>query len=235
MHYRSAAMAAAMWACHLAGCIYTPINPSLPSLSKHFILENTRSRFFICSSATLPDTDSVPDGVRIIVVDTVTLHPSSHFVSCSPRFSATDAPSSQASLPDLFYDGIDNKSLLELQQLLEQALGHRAAQPDDVAYYIHTSGSTGKPKCVVHVHSSLDWHSHVTLLGSGLTRVDDVCLQAADCSFDLHIRDIFCFISTGGHVITIPSAALTDMQLLCDLFQRHRCNLHVYSCSSCRL
>ena len=73
-----------------------------------------------------------------------------------------------------------------------------------LAYYIHTSGSTGKPKCVVHCHSSLDWHSHVTLIGSGLTRVDDTCLQVADCSFDLHIRDIFCFLSTGANVVTIP-------------------------------
>ena len=110
----------------------------------------------------------------------------------------------------------------QLQQLLELALNHRATQPGDTAYYIHTSGSTGKPNGVVHVHSSLDWHSHVTLLGSGLTRADDVCLQVADCSFDLHIRDIFCFISTGGHIVTIPPAALTDMLLLCDLFRRYR-------------
>lgn len=219
MRRRSAAMAIAMWSCHLAGCIYTPINPTLPSLSKHFILENTGARFFICSPATLPNSDSVPDGVHIIVVDPVNLHSTLHSVSCSPRYIA---PSSQTSHPSLSYDGISDKSLPELQELLELALGYRAAQSDDVAYYIHTSGSTGKPKCVVHVHSSLDWHSHVTLLGSGLTRVDDVCLQAADCSFDLHIRDIFCFISTGGHVVTMPPSALTDMQLLCDIFQRYR-------------
>jgi hypothetical protein len=30
-------MAAAMWACHLAGCIYTPVNATLPALSKVWI------------------------------------------------------------------------------------------------------------------------------------------------------------------------------------------------------
>ena len=42
-------MVAAMWACHLAGCIYAPVNATLPALSKarasptnlrnHFILQ----------------------------------------------------------------------------------------------------------------------------------------------------------------------------------------------------
>jgi acyl-coenzyme A synthetase/AMP-(fatty) acid ligase len=120
---------------------------------------------------------------------------------------------------------LEDMKIADMQAFLTNALKGRSTQPTDTgvthafllyqcaqiaspfcsAYYIHTSGSTGKPKCVVHCHSSLDWHSHVTLLGSGLTRVDDTCLQVADCSFDLHIRDIFCFISTGAHVVTIPS------------------------------
>jgi non-ribosomal peptide synthetase component F len=119
--------------------------------------------------------------------------------------------------------------LADMQALLTLALNGRSTQPSDIgakcffffrrytqvtyhyflAYYIHTSGSTGKPKCVVHCHGSLDWHSHMTLLGSGLTRVDDTCLQVADCSFDLHIRDIFCFLSTGANIVTIPQGIRT--------------------------
>jgi non-ribosomal peptide synthetase component F len=200
-----------MWACHLAGCIYTPVHPTLPALSKRYILENTRAAFLLCSAAALPEPDAVPHGVRVIAVD-----PSTLCATCDSCASAT------LSLPPIDDHHVTSMSVTELKQLLEVALNGRVTQPGDTAYYIHTSGSTGKPKCVVHVHSSLDWHSHVTLLGSGLTRVDDVCLQVADCSFDLHIRDIFCFISTGGHVVTIPPAALADMQLLCDLFQRYR-------------
>lgn len=142
--------------------------------------------------------------------------------SSSTHSITTPSAAPHSAPPPLSDKEIEEASLVELQHVLDQTLCHRATQPCDTAYYIHTSGSTGKPKCVVHVHSSLDWHSHVTLLGSGVTRSDDVCLQVADCSFDLHIRDIFCFISTGGHVVSIPPAALTDMRLLCSLFLRHR-------------
>ena len=81
-------MAAAMWACHLAGCIYTPINATLPALSKRYILENTRTAFFICSAATLPEPDAVPEGVHIIVVDTDTLRAASPPLPLSPSVAA---------------------------------------------------------------------------------------------------------------------------------------------------
>ena len=212
-------MVAAMWASHLAGCVYTPINPSLPAKSKRYILENTRARFFLCSPSTLPEAGAAPDGVRVISIHPTTLRSALHETLAPERDNWHPLPSY---VPFLSDDDMDQKSLLDLQLHLELLLDHRVTQPDDVAYYIHTSGSTGTPKCVVHVHSSLDWHSHVTLLGSGLTRADDVCLQVADCSFDLHIRDVFCFISTGGHVVTIPPAALTDMEMLSECFERHR-------------
>ena len=62
----------------------------------------------------------------------------------------------------------------------------------------------------------------MTLLGSGLCRKDDVVLQVADCSFDLHLRDVYCFLSFGGHVVTVPAQALSDMDLLTELFYRHQ-------------
>ena len=48
---------------------------------------------------------------------------------------------------------------------------------EDRAYFIHTSGSTGQPKCVVHNQGSVDWHTHMTLIGSGLCQRNDVVLQ----------------------------------------------------------
>ena len=225
-------MAVAMWSCHLASCIYTPINATLPPLSKRYILDNTRASFYICSPSTLPEPAAIPSSIQIIVIDPVTLRAEPYPLSPTPARSILDSSSTHSitnpsaalhpASPPLSDKEIEEASLVELQHVLDQTLCHRVTQACDTAYYIHTSGSTGKPKCVVHVHSSLDWHSHVTLLGSGLTRSADVCLQVADCSFDLHIRDIFCFISTGGHVVSIPPAALTDMRLLCSLFLRHR-------------
>lgn len=212
-------MVASMWASHLSGCVYTPINPSLPAKSKRYILENTRARFFLCSPSTLPEAGALPDGVRVIIIHPTTLRSALHEPFAPQRDNSHPSP---LCVPFLSDEEMEEKSLLDLQLHLDRLLDHRVTQPDDVAYYIHTSGSTGTPKCVVHVHSSLDWHSHVTLLGSGLTRADDVCLQVADCSFDLHIRDVFCFISTGGHVVTIPSVALTDMEVLSECFERHR-------------
>ena len=154
--------------------------------------------------------------VVVILIDVTTLailHPSLPPLPCTARIAPWSCLTEQQ---------LAGMTLADMQALLALGLNGRSTQPTDTgtvhtfftlltcltrfssAYYIHTSGSTGKPKCVVHCHSSLDWHSHMTLLGSGLTCVDDTCLQVADCSFDLHIRDIFCFLSTGAHVVTIP-------------------------------
>ena len=95
------------------------------------------------------------------------------------------------------------------------------ARPTEQAYYIYTSGSIGHPKGVMHTHGSVNWHMHVTLLGSGLCRANDCVLQVADCSFDLHMQDVFCFLSFGGHVVTVPQQALVDMELLTPLCTHH--------------
>jgi hypothetical protein len=115
-------------------------------------------------------------------------------------------------LPDDLWPDAAAMTLEEVRAALD-ALLPAACAPNDSAYYIHTSGSTGRPKCVHHVHSALDWHTHATLIGGGLCLDDDVILQVADCSFDLHIRDIFCGLSFGAHIVTIPPEALLDMDL----------------------
>ena len=40
-------MAAAMWACHLAGCIYTPVNATLPAVSKARTANPFKQIFFL--------------------------------------------------------------------------------------------------------------------------------------------------------------------------------------------
>ncbi len=67
---------------------------------------------------------------------------------------------------------------------------------DDVFALSMTRGGGGSfaiscGSAVGHNHGSLDWHTHMTLIGSALCRADDCVLQVADCSFDLHIRDVF--------------------------------------------
>jgi hypothetical protein len=107
-------MAVSIRACHLAGCIHTPINATPPALSKRYILEYTRTRFFTCSASTLLEPDAVPDGVHIIVIDTATLRTTSPPLPQSPSAAPPFPPP-----PPLSDDDIAEKSLSQLQQLLE--------------------------------------------------------------------------------------------------------------------
>uniref|UniRef100_A0A7S4CMW6 AMP-dependent synthetase/ligase domain-containing protein n=1 Tax=Eutreptiella gymnastica TaxID=73025 RepID=A0A7S4CMW6_9EUGL len=195
---RGAGMVVCMWACQLAGGVYSPMNHTLPVDRKKFIMENTGSRVLLTEPEILAQwpAEAIPDGVLIVPLD------------------AHDQPLS----------GIDCSALPSQLHAIHEALEAllSPAQPSDYAYFIHTSGSTGQPKCVTHTQGSVDWHTHMTLLGSGLCRKDDVVLQVADCSFDLHLRDVYCFLSFGGHVVTVPAQALSDMDLLTELFYRHQ-------------
>ena len=181
---RGAGLVVCAWASLLAAGVYVPVNPTLPPDRKRFIFENTKSHVVLTEPGVAEglSSDAVPDDLIIVPLD------------------ATHAPLS----------GLDLSSLPTAVREVYTALESHApkAQSTDYAYFIHTSGSTGQPKCVVHNRGSVDWHTHATLLGSGLCRRDDVVLQAADCSFDLHVRDMFCFLSFGGHVVTMPQQVL---------------------------
>lgn len=82
------------------------------------------------------------------------------------------------------------------------------AEPDDtrLAYVIFTSGSTGRPKGVAVEHraavNTVLWRN--AFYGLGPT---DVNLQIPSFAFDSSVVDIFCTLSSGGHLV-IPEEAL---------------------------
>ncbi len=134
-------MAAAMWACHLAGCIYTPVNASLPALSKvrvinsrvqtclnllqRFIFENTRTKFLLCSPSTLPEPEAVPDNVVVILIDVTTL------TVLHPSLPSLPGASNIAPLACLTEQQLGDMKLGDMQIMLSRALNGRSTQPTD--------------------------------------------------------------------------------------------------------
>eukprot|EP00668_Euglena_longa_P003546 GGOE01004144.1.p1 GENE.GGOE01004144.1~~GGOE01004144.1.p1 ORF type:complete len:1545 (-),score=302.20 GGOE01004144.1:408-4817(-) len=191
---RGPGMLVCMWATQLAGGVYLPLPPCLPLDRKHFILESTKARVLL-TEPSLAKSCVIPHGVLVFSFN-------GHNVAGGPNSSP---------LPS---------SIFEIYHTLEAIL--QPTVPTDFAYFIHTSGSTGLPKCVMHDHGSVDWHTHMTLIGSGLCTAEDCVLQVADCSFDLHVRDVFCTMSFGGQVVTVSEEALRNLDEFTALFKRHR-------------
>ena len=152
---RGLPMVVGMWSAVLAGGIYVPVNPTLPADAMAFILTNTKARVIL----TTPDLaaawapTAIPAGVLIVTLDVVTGFP------CQPNHAGID------------WESVASLSGAAVQLALDAVVP--PTRSSDSAYYIHTSGSTGRPKCVHHNHAALDWHSHETLVGSGLWK-DDV-------------------------------------------------------------
>ncbi|CAF3978115.1 unnamed protein product, partial [Adineta steineri] len=91
-------------------------------------------------------------------------------------------------------------------------------RPDNIAYIIFTSGSTGKPKAVQVRHKNF-----IQLMRS-LVRVDvlnenDIIMQIARCSFDLHIQDIIGTLIAGGLLVMPHLGGTIDFDYLINVIK----------------
>jgi amino acid adenylation domain-containing protein len=102
--------------------------------------------------------------------------------------------------------------LLEIENLF---LSHYSTKKpfveiiDSGAYVIYTSGTTGNPKGILMGHRALlnliHWQNRETKLGP-----QNITLQFAPLSFDVHFQEIFSTLTTGGELVLIEDEKRRD-------------------------
>ncbi|CAF1489270.1 unnamed protein product, partial [Didymodactylos carnosus] len=119
-------------------------------------------------------------------------------------------------------------SFLNLEQLLIEAatrfsdqrlsiLANIESLADDIAYILFTSGSTGKPKAAAfrHKHFISCIYSCVAV---SIMDDTDVFLQIAQCSFDVHLKEILGCTILGGTLIMLHPNGNLEMDYLSQVF-----------------
>ncbi|CAF1420302.1 unnamed protein product [Adineta ricciae] len=91
--------------------------------------------------------------------------------------------------------------------------------PDSIAYVIFTSGSTGVPKAVQVRHrnfcSSID-----SMIEVGSFSKNDIILQMARCSFDIHVKDLIGTLIVGATLVMLHPDGILDLEYMADIFNR---------------
>jgi amino acid adenylation domain-containing protein len=96
----------------------------------------------------------------------------------------------------------------------EGPLPGSGGRPDDLAYLIYTSGSTGRPKGVEVLHRGVVNCLNATERLLGFTRADTL-LAVTTISFDIHAKQLFLPLATGGVVDVVePDVARDGKRLL---------------------
>ncbi len=94
-------------------------------------------------------------------------------------------------------------------------------QAADVAYMIYTSGSTGKPKGV-QVPQGCVWNFlHSMQQQPGFADQDRI-LAITSLSFDISVLELYLPLITGGEVVIVEQAAVSDGVRLLELVKQHR-------------
>ena len=81
-------------------------------------------------------------------------------------------------------------------------------------YVMFTSGSTGEPKGVVITRGCIDAFLGWMLAEQQFARGAEVFLNQAIFSFDLSVMDTWCCLATGGTLVSLTAADLTDYRRL---------------------
>ncbi|CAF4058212.1 unnamed protein product, partial [Adineta steineri] len=88
----------------------------------------------------------------------------------------------------------------------------------DMAYIIFTSGSTGTPKAAQVWHQSFIHLIHSLVRGDVLNK-NDIIMQIARCSFDLHIQDIIGTLIAGASLVIPYLGGMIDFDYLIDVIK----------------
>ncbi|CAF4312952.1 unnamed protein product, partial [Adineta steineri] len=91
--------------------------------------------------------------------------------------------------------------------------------PDNMAYIIFTSGSTGTPKPAQLRHRNFT-QSIQSLVHVDIFNKNDIIIQMARCSFDLHVQEILGTLIIGATVIMLHPQGNYDFEYLSMLMER---------------
>jgi amino acid adenylation domain-containing protein len=176
-----------------AGCVFVPLDPSIPEKRLEAMLAEVPPEWFLIESRFLGILEHVASGsaatARVVCVDNAVV----------PR-------TEQSSLVQMdTYASFNNKENPKT-----------VFQPDDVCYVFFTSGSTGKPKGIAGRLKGIDhfikWEIKALGLGEG-TRVSQLTTPA----FDAVLRDIFVPLCSGGTICIPPGRdTILDIKKLID-------------------
>ncbi|UJR24336.1 hypothetical protein I4U23_027303, partial [Adineta vaga] len=98
--------------------------------------------------------------------------------------------------------------------------------PKDVAYVIFTSGSTGIPKAVQVRHENFT-HCMRTLTYINNFNTDDIAVQMARCSFDIHVQEIFGILTYGATLVMLHPRGTMDLNYLASvLYKKQTTYMH---------
>ncbi|CAF4288730.1 unnamed protein product, partial [Adineta steineri] len=101
----------------------------------------------------------------------------------------------------------------------DQQLSNITVASISMAYTIFTSGSTGTPKTVQVSHQNFI-HLVFSLVSSNILNQNDIIMQIARCSFDLHIQDVVGTLTTGATLVMLHPQGISDLTYLTDIIKK---------------
>ncbi|CAF1161511.1 unnamed protein product [Adineta steineri] len=102
----------------------------------------------------------------------------------------------------------DSKNYVDIDPLIDARV-----TPSDIAYVIFTSGSSGIPKAVQVRHENFTHCMH-SLININIFNEDDIVVQMARCSFDIHLFEIVGSLMIGAALVMLHPGGTIDYDYL---------------------
>jgi non-ribosomal peptide synthetase component F len=114
----------------------------------------------------------------------------------------------QVNVPILdIYEIVNSNNPLNDAQM--EQLSKVIVTPDSISHFVFTSGSTGTPKCVQLRHRNF-----MSYMDAHFIQKNDIILQLASSSFDVHLDEIFSALVRGAHLILLKANGHLDFDYL---------------------
>lgn len=177
-----------LWA---AGCVYVPVDPTLPRRRQEAMVRGIGCGFAL-RSAGVPAADTAWQGGEVLLSG----GPASAATFRSGAAVLSDGPGATAD-PSSWH----------------------GAEPEDEAYVLFTSGSTGEPKAVAMPHRTVANLIGWQIAQPEFARRRRIS-QFAALSFDVSVQEMLTAAAGGGTLVVVPEETRRDPQELLATFHR---------------
>ena len=214
---RQASMVPVLFAVHLAGGAYVPIDSSSPEQRIETMLRDACPKVCVTERRMQDSLEPLLEslGIQMIVLEDVL------------EASQLSAGSENDGSKNLAFKGRSMKGLSSKEQSLkEQGFENYVPpvtlpKPNDLAYVIYTSGSTGKPKGVLIEHQGLknlsEWSAQNFALDANA-----VCTQMAGFGFDACVWEIWPCLMAGATLNVVSDEQRLDLAALASMMASQR-------------